>query len=153
MANALKAANTDVAGMISFDGVGFTTTGKDPFIGSWQNWLAQVGNPQSAQLAKVFGAAAYEYLPFYFAPAAVVDPTVVQDALRSDHAPFWANGYPALLLTDLANFRNPNYHRATDTIGTINFAFMANTARSTIAGLVAFATLDADHNGQPDVCA
>jgi hypothetical protein len=152
MANALHAANADVVGMVSLEMLGFTTTGKDPFIGSEQNFLAQVGNPNSAPLAKIFGAAAYHYLPFFFAPAAVVDPAVVGDVLRSDHAPFWLNGYQALLLTDLANFRNPNYHKATDTIDTLNFNFMAQSARSTIAGLVAFATLDADNNGQPDVC-
>ena len=73
MANALKAANADVVGMVSLEMVGFTTTGKDPFIGSLQNWLWQVGDPQSTQLAKVFGAAAYEYQPFFFAPVAVVD--------------------------------------------------------------------------------
>lgn len=29
---------------------------------------------------------------------------------RSDHAPFWDAGYPALMITDTANFRNPHYH-------------------------------------------
>ena len=36
---------------------------------------------------------------------------------RSDHASFWDAGYPAVMLTDTANFRNPHYHRETDTDG------------------------------------
>jgi hypothetical protein len=54
---------------------------------------------------------------------------------------------------DTANFRNPNYHRATDTIDTLDFGFMRGAVRATIAGLVALATVDADGNGQPDICA
>ena len=33
---------------------------------------------------------------------------------RSDHAPFWARGVPALMLTTTAPFRNPHYHGAGD---------------------------------------
>jgi len=29
---------------------------------------------------------------------------------RSDHAPFWDADYPAILITDTAEFRNPHYH-------------------------------------------
>ncbi len=29
---------------------------------------------------------------------------------RSDHAPFWDADYPALFITDTANYRNPHYH-------------------------------------------
>ena len=32
------------------------------------------------------------------------------DVRRSDHAAFWDEGYPAVMLTDTANFRNPHYH-------------------------------------------
>jgi hypothetical protein len=46
----------------------------------------------------------------------------VQHFLRSDHAPFLLAGIPAFMLTDTANFRNPNYHKPTDTIETIDRA-------------------------------
>ncbi|MEM9137550.1 MAG: M20/M25/M40 family metallo-hydrolase [Cyanobacteria bacterium P01_F01_bin.42] len=45
---------------------------------------------------------------------------------RSDHAPFWDNGYPAIMMTDTADLRNPHYHKSSDTIDTLNFDFMAN---------------------------
>jgi len=47
---------------------------------------------------------------------------------RSDHAPFWRAGIPALLWTDTAEFRNPNYHRATDLPDTLDYAFMRSVA-------------------------
>ena len=49
--------------------------------------------------------------------------------LRSDHAPFWRAGLPALMWTDTAEFRNPNYHRPTDTPETLDYEFMAEVAR------------------------
>jgi hypothetical protein len=49
--------------------------------------------------------------------------------LRSDHAPFWEAGLPALMWTDTAEFRNPNYHRPTDTPETLDYEFMTGVAR------------------------
>jgi hypothetical protein len=44
--------------------------------------------------------------------------------LRSDHTPFWRRKLPALMWTDTANFRNPNYHRVTDTPDTLDYGFL-----------------------------
>lgn len=49
-------------------------------------------------------------------------PMPLPDMLRSDHRAFLLNGIPAVMVTDSANFRNPNYHQATDTIETIDAA-------------------------------
>jgi Zn-dependent M28 family amino/carboxypeptidase len=55
------------------------------------------------------------------------------DALRSDHASFWLNGYPALLLTDTADFRNPRYHcgGGPDDPNTLDYDFIAEISRAT----------------------
>lgn len=50
------------------------------------------------------------------------------DLTRSDHFPFWEGGVPAVLWTDTGNFRNPNYHRATDTPDTLDYPFMCEVA-------------------------
>ena len=47
------------------------------------------------------------------------------DLARSDHFPFWQAKLPAVLWTDTANFRNPHYHRRSDTPDTLNYDFMA----------------------------
>ena len=45
---------------------------------------------------------------------------------RSDHAPFWDEGYPALLVTDTADLRNPHYHKDSDRIETLDIEIMAS---------------------------
>ncbi len=50
------------------------------------------------------------------------------DLARSDHFPFWNAGLSALLWTDTGNFRNPNYHRPSDTPDTLDYAFMRDVA-------------------------
>jgi hypothetical protein len=44
---------------------------------------------------------------------------------RSDHAPFWDRGVPAVMLTDTAELRNPHYHQPSDAPKTIDPAFLA----------------------------
>jgi Zn-dependent M28 family amino/carboxypeptidase len=51
------------------------------------------------------------------------------DLVRSDHTPFWQKGIGAVLLTDTANFRNPNYHQPTDTPETIDRDFFFGSAQ------------------------
>ncbi len=60
---------------------------------------------------------------------------VVPDLARSDHAPFWNAELPALLWTDTGNFRNPHYHRASDTPETLDYVFM-NAVRNLVCHVV-----------------
>ena len=43
----------------------------------------------------------------------------------SDHWSFWQHGFPAVMVTDTAFFRNPNYHRPTDRPETLDYRRMA----------------------------
>ena len=43
----------------------------------------------------------------------------------SDHLNYWAFGYPAVMLTDTAFDRNPNYHATGDTPDTLEYQRMA----------------------------
>lgn len=54
------------------------------------------------------------------------------DLQRSDHAPFWDAGYPAIFITDTANFRNPNYHclGGQDTPETLDMPFAVQVVRA-----------------------
>lgn len=62
-------------------------------------------------------------------------PIPIPDMMRSDHQPFVVAGLPGVMITDTANFRNPNYHKATDTVETIDAVRYARTVRS-LAGAV-----------------
>lgn len=57
----------------------------------------------------------------------------MRDLLRSDHAPFWKENIPALMLTDGANFRYPYYHTRADTIDKMDFDFLAKICRAVVA--------------------
>jgi hypothetical protein len=46
----------------------------------------------------------------------------------SDHVRFWEVGIPAVMWTDTAFYRNPNYHRPTDTPDTLDPEFMSGVA-------------------------
>lgn len=49
---------------------------------------------------------------------------LLPDLRRSDHAPFWDRGLPAVMWTDTADFRNPHYHQPTDVPDTLDEGFM-----------------------------
>ena len=61
------------------------------------------------------------------------------DLFRSDHVPFWLKGIGAVMVSDTANFRNPNYHRASDTVESLDLVFLESTANyvvDRVAGLL-----------------
>jgi hypothetical protein len=50
---------------------------------------------------------------------------------RSDHVNFWRVGTPAIQVSNTANFRNPNYHRRTDTPDTLDYDTLARITAAT----------------------
>ncbi len=98
----------------------------------------------SQPLMNAYKAAAAQYVP----DLEVVNLTAPEgwqaltpDLGRSDHAPFWIAGIPALMLTDGANFRNPNYHTPNDTLGSLNFTFMRQVTQAAVATLAQLAEI------------
>ena len=141
----LKAAQRDIAGAIVLECVGYASDqegsqtappGTPIAVPTVGNFLAVVGNQASAALTASVERAAKPHVP--------VVPLVVPgngerlpDTRRSDHAAFWHYGFPAVMLTDTANFRNPNYHRSIDTIDTLNLRFLEQVADAATASVVA----------------
>lgn len=60
---------------------------------------------------------------------------IVSETRRSDHAPFWDAGYPAMMVTDTANMRNPHYHKASDAMDTLDFDFLAGVCEGLEKGI------------------
>jgi hypothetical protein len=57
----------------------------------------------------------------------------VMPAVRlSDHASFWDEGFPAVMITDSAFYRNPHYHLPSDRMDTLDFRFMAELVESLV---------------------
>lgn len=102
------------------------------------NFLAVIGNQSSSSLTMAVEQAMRPHLPIV--PLIVPgNGELLPDTRRSDHTPFWEAGFPAVMLTDTANFRNPHYHRPTDRIETLNLDFMSAVADAVTAVVVALA--------------
>jgi Zn-dependent M28 family amino/carboxypeptidase len=105
------------------------------------DFIAVVGNMNSQGLVQRFGQVLDRYsiaLP-YFPLVVPGDGEVLPDTRRSDHAPFWDNGYKAIMLTDTTNFRSPHYHLPSDTLETLNLPFAAEVCRAAGALLIELA--------------
>jgi len=102
------------------------------------NFLAVIGNERSQALTSSVAQAMKSHLPIV--PLVVPgNGEQLPDTRRSDHTSFWEQGFPAVMLTDTANFRNPHYHRSTDTLDTLNLDFIASVADGVTAAAIALA--------------
>lgn len=96
------------------------------------DFLGVLGNRRSNHLIKPLLTLAARYLSGFQVLGLQVylgTERVFPVLKRSDHVPFWGVGIPALMWTDTAEFRNPNYHRPTDTPETLDYDFMRRVAQ------------------------
>lgn len=143
----LKASGQSIQGAVVLECVGYarheagTQTippGVPVAVPTTGNFLALIGNEPSRKLTAALGRAMSLHLPIV--PLIVPDNgEAVPDTRRSDHAAFWEAGFPAVMLTDTANFRNPHYHRPSDTVDTLNLVFMAAVAEGVLAAVLGLA--------------
>ncbi|GGF27801.1 M28 family peptidase [Hymenobacter cavernae] len=54
----------------------------------------------------------------------------------SDHRNYWRYGYDAVMINDTSFLRNPNYHKATDTIETLDFRRMAEVVNGVYGAIL-----------------
>ncbi len=132
-AKSLHDAAVPVRGMVSLEMLGYydERPGSQHYpvgalkaiYGSRGNFITCVrrfgGGAFARQFAHRFEAAATLPVKHFTGPAALpgVD--------FSDHLNYWAFGFPALMITDTSFFRNANYHEASDTMDTLDFARIA----------------------------
>jgi len=100
------------------------------------NFIVVAGNFKSAGLGRMYESSIDKYVDNLEYFSANVIGGLIGDAARSDHQPYWQNGMKGIMITDTANFRNPNYHQKTDTIETLNFDFMTKVVKATAATLL-----------------
>jgi len=60
---------------------------------------------------------------------------IVPQTRLSDHAPFWDNGYRAMMVTDTAFMRNPHYHQTSDRIDTLDLDFLTGVCLGLSEGI------------------
>lgn len=133
---ALAARKERVTAMYAFDSVGYYTDEpgtqrQPPLLGlllpDRGNFVAFVGGLKSRQLArdtqKMFKT--YTPLPSGFA----VGPSFIPGTDWSDNWAFAQQGFPAVLVTDTGAFRNPHYHKSTDTPDKIDYAKLTRVVK------------------------
>ena len=147
-ANRARKNEDHITGMISLEMLGYRS--HDPGSQTYPpyvdanlypdsgDFIAVVGNDPSAKLTGEIVKNIKQAVPnlpvesFVFPSAG--DQFV--DMRLSDHLPFWENGYQAVMITDTAYFRNPNYHKPTDTLETLDIDFIHDIS----AGVAGFLT-------------
>jgi hypothetical protein len=97
------------------------------------DFIAGIGDIDAEPFTKAFeNAAEARGLPSISMALSSVTRLILNDTTRSDHASFWLQGYPAMLVTDTANFRNPRYHceQGIDSIDTLDYPFLARVTQT-----------------------
>jgi aminopeptidase YwaD len=92
------------------------------------DFLAVVGGHGSASLAHLIEDAGEAYAPELPTYTLARLGGFLPDARRSDHAPYWDAGVPAVFLTDTAEFRSDHYHRPTDRLDNLDLASLRRVA-------------------------
>lgn len=94
------------------------------FYGDRGNFIALVADVGSRSLVRRVGRSfrAHATLP----SEGIAAPDWVPGIGWSDHWSYSREGYDAVMVTDTAPFRNPNYHRPTDTADTLDYDRMTH---------------------------
>lgn len=104
------------------------------------NFIGFAGNRKSWRLVRR-SARAFRRGTSFPAEAAVL-PEIIPQIGWSDQWSFWQFGWPALMVTDTALFRNPWYHTARDTPETLDYERMAHVTTGLRAVVAELAGVD-----------
>lgn len=142
-ANSLALRGADVRGMISLEMIGyfsdekgsqsFPAPGMSLLYSSRGDSIVVVGNSSSWWFtrrvkARMAGSAELRV-------RSMNAPAFVPGVDFSDHLNFWQHDWKAVMITDTAFYRNPNYHKITDTPDTLDYERMAQVVTGVYAAI------------------
>jgi hypothetical protein len=146
-AEALRRGGAVVRGMIALEMIGYFSDAPrsqrfpHPLLRlvypSTGNFIAVIGRLGEARLARRVKRAmqAATLLNVY----SMNGPAWIPGLDFSDHRSYWAHGYPAVMVTDTAFYRNDRYHTARDTPETLDYGRMAEVVRGLHAAVLMLA--------------
>lgn len=145
-AKKLKATGAKIRAMVSLEMVGFTDSkpggqqypvGLRWFYPERGDFIGVVGNWRSSSLLRQFSYSVRQVRGLPVETLTVLGNGFLVPQVRlSDHSPFWDLGYPALLVTDTAFFRNPHYHGPSDNAETLDLDFMAKVCQGVVRAVL-----------------
>jgi Zn-dependent M28 family amino/carboxypeptidase len=145
-ADAARARGDDIRLMLSLEMLGYYTSrpasqAYPPFL-KWcypdrGDFIAFVSNLRSrralAELTRAFRAHSD------FPSERLAAPALVPGISWSDQRSFWRAGYPGVMVTDTAFYRNPHYHSGSDTPERLHYPGMARVVQGLARALAALA--------------
>lgn len=131
-AKACRARSDNIVAMLSIESIGYYSDQPNSqqllfpmnkLYPSTGNYIAFVSNWSSRGLNKRAIKTFRDTTPF---PSEGGSPLEWMPGVGwSDHWSFWQEGYPAIMITDTATFRNPYYHMPTDKPDTLDYDRMS----------------------------
>ena len=152
VARIISRGNERLAGVLVFEMIGYRTYESSsqrtpvriPLI-LWPprtgDFITVVSDFQSSSIVTRFQKAARKYVPTLRVYAVKRIGRLLKDGIRSDQSMYWQAGRRGVMITDTANFRNPNYHLPSDTPDTLDFNFVVQVAQVTAATVLEWAVL------------
>jgi Zn-dependent M28 family amino/carboxypeptidase len=126
----------DITAMLSLETIGYYSDGSSSQHYPWPvgllypskgNFLGFVGDLGSRSLVRAAIGAFRASASFPSEGAAL--PSTFPGVDWSDHWSFRQAGYPAIMVTDTALYRDPNYHQASDTPDKLDYRSLARVTR------------------------
>lgn len=132
-AKELYESKTEVMGMVSLEMIGYFKDEKHSqsypvgvlsfFYGNKGNYITLIRKFGAGKFARQFSRKFRNTQTIR--TKTFTGPSILPGVDFSDHLNYWKFGYSALMITDTAFYRNRNYHKATDTIETLDIHRMA----------------------------
>jgi hypothetical protein len=129
----LKARGVEVHAMLSIEAIGYYSDAPgsqqyplkvlERLYPSTGDFIGFIGNLQSRSLVRTSIGAFRERAKFPSEGASL--PAGIAGVGWSDHWAFWQEGWPAIMVTGTATFRNPNYHTTGDRPETLDYDRMS----------------------------
>jgi Zn-dependent M28 family amino/carboxypeptidase len=145
-ARALRDGEREVALMLSLEMIGYFTDEPESqqYPAPWMSHLYSDRGDFIALVGRLGDFGATRRVKARMAGAtdlpvrSINAPTLVAGIDFSDHLNYWRLGYPAFMVTDTAFLRNANYHRASDTHGTLDYDRMGKVVQAVYAVVQAY---------------
>lgn len=127
-----RARDENITAMLSLETIGLYSDVKGSQQYPWPlssfypdtgDFIGFVGDSSSRDL--VLSAAGSFRRHTRFPSQGISAPGIIPGIGWSDHWSFWQAGYPGVMVTDTAPFRNKNYHTAKDVPATLDYARLA----------------------------
>src|SRR5262245_14085662 len=143
-AKALKHEGAVVRVMFSLEMIGYFSDAPDSqrfpisalslFYPTEGNFISVIGKMGAGTLVRKIKRAMAEAtsLPVYSINA----PRLIPGVDFSDHLSYWQEGYPAVMITDTAFYRNANYHTMWDTAERLDYRRMSQVGEAVYAAVI-----------------